>query len=389
MKKILVVYDYLQIGGIATYLLELLNSIDKTANEVTLLLKDVDKKVLERIPEQVKVVRLPEISRFKKYFFFVFCGGAISAIRLFFQKKFGSKKKQVSGSCVQTLQLIGAKHSRSHNVPYDVAIGADLYWPNYYTIYKVSAARKYIWIHPQYCALGNNRRKDEKVFRRAEKIFAVSEHNAEILKKFFPSLSHQIDYFENILDPDTIINRSLTEGVPSFESDKFNIVTVCRLDNSSKRLDRCITCAKILCKSGLDFVWRIIGDGGDRNYIEKLISDARLEERVILMGARENPFPYVRASDAFVLLSQYEGVPLVVTEAMILGVPVVVSAYESASSQVPIECGKIVPNEDGEGPQQAADFLTELASNPKQISYHHTNERSIEKLKNILEGADG
>ena len=98
-----------------------------------------------------------------------------------------------------------------------------------------------------------------------------------------------------------------SEGNCTFDKTVFNIVTVCRLDNSSKRIDRCVRCAEILRDMGVSFVWRIIGTGIDRSYIEGLIEKAGLGDRMLLLGESANPHPCVKASDAFVLLSQYEG----------------------------------------------------------------------------------
>lgn len=384
MKKILFVYDHLYTGGVTTYLLELLGSIDAKKHQVTLMVKSAKEEMLKRIPEDIHVVYLPDIPRWKKALLFAFCGGFFATIRVLSRRIFGNKKKGADGLSAQKLQMINAKHSSSHIEHYDIAVGADLYWSIYYTALKINADKKLFWIHPQYNAIGNNAKIDERILEKADKIFAVSNRNAEILKEYFPSLVGRIDYFENILNPENVKARASAEECP-FDKGAFDIVTVCRLDNSSKRIDRCVRCAEILRDMGLSFVWRIIGEGVDRPYIEGLIAQSGLGDRMLLLGERTNPHPFVKSSDAFVLLSRYEGVPLVVTEAMILGTPVVVSNYESARMQVPENCGVVVDNNDTGAPEQAAMALCEMAKSPERIHYVHSNERSLVKLQMLLE----
>ena len=387
MKKILLVYDHLYTGGITTYLLELLGCIDVKKYHVTLLLKGAKDESLNRVPDGVHVVFLPDIPRWKKAILFTLCGGFFSAFRILSRKILGNKNKPIDGRSVQKLQLINAKHSSLHTEHYDIAIGADLYWSMYYTALKINADKKVFWIHPQYNAVGNNVKTDAKILKCADKVYAVSKKNAEILKLYFPSYIEKIDYFENIINPESIRKRA-SEGTCVFDKTIFNIVTVCRLDNSSKRVDRCIKCATIMRNQGLSFAWRIIGDGVDRSYIEDLITKANLTEHVFLLGEYANPHPFVLNSDAFVLLSQYEGVPLVVTEAMILGTPVVVSNYESAKAQVQENYGFVVANSDPDTSEQAAEVLCTIAKLPRRIHYFHSNERSIKKLELLLEGHD-
>ena len=74
--------------------------------------------------------------------------------------------------------------------------------------------------------------------------------------------------------------------------------------------------------------------GGSDEYIRRAIIDEGMEEHVILLGKRENPYPYIKACDWYVQPSRYEGKSVVVREAQILGVPVIITDYPTSSSQV-------------------------------------------------------
>ena len=90
--------------------------------------------------------------------------------------------------------------------------------------------------------------------------------------------------------------------------------------------------------------------------------------------------------DIFILLSQYEGMPLAVTEAMILGVPVIVTKYESAIYQVSSECGIVVENKDSTVPVQTFEAVLKIAKDRFKSQYLKDNSDSIKKLNEIFGG---
>lgn len=67
----------------------------------------------------------------------------------------------------------------------------------------------------------------------------------------------------------------------------------------------------------------LVGDGPDRAMLERLAVELGVRDAVHFVGYCANPFPYVRAADALVLSSRYEGFGMVLGEAMALGTPVV------------------------------------------------------------------
>ena len=112
------------------------------------------------------------------------------------------------------------------------------------------------------------------------------------------------------------------------------IVTVCRLTENIKGLDRVVNSARILKECGVSFIWYIMGDGDDRTSVMNRIKERNVEDCLILCGNITNPFPYVKAADLFVLLSRFEGKPICVTEALVLGTPSIVTKYPSAEEQI-------------------------------------------------------
>ena len=95
---------------------------------------------------------------------------------------------------------------------------------------------------------------------------------------------------------------------------------------------------------------------------------------MILLGHQENPYKYMKASDLFVLQSYYEGRPMVVDEAMILGTPVLVSDYGSAHEQIPIGCSVVVANEELE----IYNGIKDILDNREKLSNYRQNLKSID-----------
>ena len=71
------------------------------------------------------------------------------------------------------------------------------------------------------------------------------------------------------------------------------------------------------------FELTILGEGAERANLEMLIRQSHLEQYVVLQGFQPNPYPYIRVADLVVCSSRYEGLSTVITEALILGKPVV------------------------------------------------------------------
>lgn len=78
---------------------------------------------------------------------------------------------------------------------------------------------------------------------------------------------------------------------------------------------------RVLRKTACDLV--ILGEGGERLFLEKLARDLEIEGSVHLIGHTSNPYKYFARSDLFALSSSYEGMPNVMIEAIACGLPVV------------------------------------------------------------------
>jgi glycosyltransferase involved in cell wall biosynthesis len=122
-------------------------------------------------------------------------------------------------------------------------------------------------------------------------------------------------------------------------------------------------CARLL-QCGLDVYWYIIGFGGDEALIRQRIKEAGMEDRVIMLGKKDNPYPYIKACDLYVQPSRYEGKCVSVLEAQMLGKPVVIARYATSASQLAEGVDGVIVPKDNEG---CAEGIAALLRDPDKM----------------------
>ena len=78
----------------------------------------------------------------------------------------------------------------------------------------------------------------------------------------------------------------------------------------------------------------ILGEGEQREYLDKMVLDLNLQDSVILKGFVTNPYKYMRSASVFVSSSKFEGFSLVIAEALAVGLPVVSTNCHSGPSEI-------------------------------------------------------
>ena len=143
------------------------------------------------------------------------------------------------------------------------------------------------------------------------------------------------------MDKNTIIEKSKEKQnliIPT--DDCYNIISVGKLVNNHKGFDRLVRIHYQLQKCGINNRLYIVGDGVDKLKLEEMITD----DSVVLTGFVDNPFKYVKNADLFVCSSHREGYSTAVTEALILGVPVISTEVSGAKELVNNGCGAVCAN---------------------------------------------
>ena len=370
MKKILFIYPHMLLGGSTTSLLSLMNSLDPSKYQVDLQLKSNTGLLLNDIPDHVRL--LPEAQKYTgragriiKGARFVFQGGAFKA--LWVNAK--NKRKGFAPAVMTEFQV--KQFSRKNKNHYDYAIGFLEGWSNSYLAYNVDADKKYAWLHSTFANITQDPESQLPWMKKVDKIALVTDACTEDFKKTLPSMADKAITIENITDSSIIRKRSESVDetdemyVRYVEADCFKIVTVCRITIDIKGLDRIVSCAKNLKNKGERFLWYIIGNGKDEDALKAMIAEAGVEDCLVPIGVRFNPYAFVKEADIMCMPSRYEGRPMVITESMILGVPPVVTEYLAAHEQIKngVE-GIIVKNED----DSIEEAVHMCISNPQIVS---------------------
>lgn len=384
-KSILIVTTSLDLGGITSFLIGLANEIYRQGNDVTIAYTNDNADLLKQFDPNIRFYQYFRINKIKLTYTSIFHGHFLDLLRIKY-------RNPLQISPISSIQRI-AYDEASTTVPikgtYDVVISSAEFFCNAFVALKMKAKLKIGWVHPDIKALPIDRKASRLVLDRMDSVVTVSEAGLSSLKEMFPRYSLKFHYIENILDIDKIRAeaKELVEDM-NFEEEEKKIVTVCRIDNSSKRLDRVVRISEILCNSGFKFKWFIIGDGKDYIALKQAIITNNLDKYVILLGKKTNPYPYIKRADVFVLTSQYEGKPVVIDEAKALYTPVIVTEYSSSREQVLAENGVVVSNRDGELEQEIAEIITDGARidslKEKACLFEYSNDLISAEISNLL-----
>lgn len=252
-------------------------------------------------------------------------------------------------------------------------------------------SKKICWIHIELQKPIS--KKWLKTYHEFDKIVCVSE---SVKREFLQMAAEPFDNVEvlyNTNETDIIRERS-KEDVNDFDVDPsfVNICSVAKLV-PSKGYDRLLRVHNRLIKEGLKHRIYVIGKGENRKELEKSIREYNLEDTFKIIGFKENPYKYMAQCDLYICSSRKEGFSTAVTEALILGLPVVSTRCSGAEELLgrKDEYGIVVDNsEEGiyEGLKRMIES-EELRRNYKLKSEERgrsfCKERTVLEVENMME----
>lgn len=184
-----------------------------------------------------------------------------------------------------------------------------------------------------------------------------------------------------------VIPCGVTETADKTEwsDSRFSVVYSGRLVVLQKRLDLVIQTMIELCKSEPKAVCTIIGDGSYRQIAQKKVAEAKLTDRILFTGRVERSLvsKYLSSAHVFLMMSDFEGLPVALMEAMEKGVVPVVRGIESGIPEL-IEDG-ITGYLVDDNVIKAVDAISKLAKNQqiwKRMSVASINKVNPDYLKN-------
>lgn len=379
-KKILIVVDNLAMGGVTKVLTNLLKYIDYNKFNVDLLVLHYAKDMKVDFSENINIIKGTK--------FFSIVDTNISSI---IKSKNIVKliHKIIFGTMIKTnIMKIIVKNNRKKILKqcYDSEIAFCDGFSYIYTAYGDSK-NKIAWMHSDVNIMDYSARYYKTLKRALAKMsiaIGVSEKVCMSYKEKYEVKNYKV--IHNLIDDKEILEKS-KEEVNIYDNEFFNFITVGRLDYS-KNHEMLLRIHKRLLDEGYKIKTYIIGDGQEKENINSNINKYSLQESFILLGRKDNPYKYVKKADCFILSSRYEGLPTVIIEALILGVPCISTKVAGIEEILKNEYGIVTENNEQalyEGMKKildSKDRIIEYKENLKK--YKYDNQKILEELYNIL-----
>lgn len=371
MKKLVFSAVSLDVGGIETALVTLLNYLAKQKEneeykyEITLFLEKREGIFLNEIDKRIQI---------KKY--------SPCKLKLALIRKFINLVKQT---------VFKLKYKDK----FDFSCAYATYSKPASFVARTASENSCLWVHLDYLAFFENNQEETKAFFCGVKesefkhIVCISEKSMESFLKLFPEEKEKTIHINNLIDYNKILklaDEPISEEFNNTEVTTF--INIGRHEEGQKRLSRLIQACQMLKEdkeTNGKFRLILIGDGIDSERYKNMVNNYRLQNEIEMLGKKKNPFPYLKASDCFVLCSNYEGYPVVYVESMILNKPII-TTYVSGTKEIEEEGYAEIVKPDLESIYQAMKKFIQHNRNEIKNKFNPVqyNEKIIKQLEKIF-----
>lgn len=306
------VSEKMNIGGIEMALLNMIKALDRRKYKIHLLLFKIEGELITSLPPDVQIHQISPESlnqSYKRGGMPAFLYGLI--YRAFIRMSARNYPKAVA---------LTSKLCRFPiNIQCDILIiFSSLRFPFLWGSQQKHDP-KLLFIHQSWFSECYEKMIRDNI-QRFRKVICVSEAAKKYVDSHFPQSASNTIVIHNILCPERI--KSLSIIPTGTEIKHLCILTVARLAEAKgcqfipRILHRIIEC-------GYTVYWYIIGDGVLYQEIKMMIEKMNLQKFIFLLGAKENPYPYIKECDIYVQPSIHEGYGISLQEAKILCKPIV------------------------------------------------------------------
>ena len=359
-KKILFVINTLGHAGAEMAMLELLRALDPEEYDVFLYVLLGQGELIKRVPSYVKVLN-------KTYDDTSVLSGKGKAGMMKTVVKMSVKKGTIirrapylAKNAVQMIRKrqlladkllwrIAADGAQRFEEVFDLAVAYLEGGASYYVADYVHAHAKAAFVHVDYTRAGYTRQLDQNIYEKYDRIFTVSGEVRDSFTKIYPEYKEKTMIFHNMLDIERIHRKAMEEGGFTDDYQGVRLLTVGRLTRQ-KAYEVAVEAMDLLKKEGMNVRWYVLGEGPERAHLERKIESMGLKEDFILLGARENPFPYYAQTDIYVHATRFEGKSIAIQEAQALGCAIIASDCSGNREQIedhkdgllcPLDAGEI------------------------------------------------
>lgn len=396
-KSLLIVSHALELGGAERSLIGLMDSLNPEIWDIDLFLLRHEGELMGAIPPYVHLLApIPAYTVLARPMKDTLREGHILLTSARLVGKIAADAYTKAHKYTES--AVGLEYSHKFTCPfmpkiqpdkeYDLAIS--FLTPHYFVAQKVCAKKKIAWIHTDYSRVQVNVFSETAMWSAYDHIASISETVTESFLKVFPRLKNKIVLIENILPAEFVEKEASAFSVEGeMHAKGIRLLSIGRFCYQKNFDNVPAICAELIEKD-LDVYWYLIGFGPDEELIRQKISEAGMENRVVLLGKKENPYPYIKACDLYVQPSRYEGKAVTVREAQMLGKPVVITCYATSKDQLEDGVDGIIVPMDHEG---CAEGIATLLRNPDKMAQlsacckqrDYTNAAEINKLCALME----
>ncbi len=364
MKKLFFATHNLDLGGIETALVTLVNDLSEKGYDITIALEKKEGVFLGRLSNKIKVVEYNTNNN--KYVILRKICNLYN--RLKFMIKY--KNKFDFSASFATYSLASSFMAR--------------------TASKNSA----LWCHADYLTLYQGNKEEVRAFfknvscEKFHHIVFVSKEGTKSFTEIFPDLKDKVITCNNLINGKDIIEKAkepiIEENIQELTKEEIPIfLNVGRHDERQKKLTRIIEASKKLKEEKSKFKVLFIGDGQDTQLYQEKVKEYNLQDIILFLGRKENPYPYFTMSDCIILSSDYEGYPVVYLESFVLHKPIIttkVSDYE----QVEDGRGMVVEKDTQSIYMAMKEFIQNGYELKNSFDYETYNENIVKTLEAIF-----
>lgn len=352
-KRLLFTAYNLNLGGIETALINLVNRINLDKYQIDILLEKKEGIFLDKVKEEIT------IEEFKVY----------------------NNKNQVIRKILNLTKRLLFILVNYHT--YDFSCCYATFSLSGNKLAKIGSVNNSIYIHSNYEYIYSTEEKFKDFFEarkitKYKHILFVSNEAKTTFLKYYPKLKNSCLVFNNFINTREIIEKSKIMIPEKKEKGKILFVFVGRLDDSSKKLNRAFFLIKNIKNTTL---W-IVGDGPDKEKYVNQVKTQKIENRVRFLGAKRNPYPYIKIADYILLTSDYEGFPVTYLEAITLRKKII-STIDVSDDKINIgkDYATIIPKQEDE----MVKVVEKELRRPRKAKNIDLEKIQIERMKKLEE----
>lgn len=387
-KTILFINGHLDAGGCERSLIDVLKNLDYEEYDVDLLLLEHIGDYRDEVPKEVNVILCSLDNVFGR---FIPC--MVKAIIRkdwfsFFFRFYYILGDKVNHHFWEKLKKLFKKVRDN----YDIIIA---YRPGICTelaAFTFHGKKKISWWHHG-CMNFSGKSADvlEMSYRQMDFIIAVSLSSALLVSEKFPIIKNKIKIIPNMIVSNELYIKSKKFEPKEFQKSNFKIISVGRM-SPEKNMIQCPYIAYFLKVKGIKFRWILIGDGAEEQKVKNAIDQLSLQDDVIMLGKRSNPYPYIAVADLLVHPSLVESQGITLLESMVLKTPVIAVASPGPQEFIKSGINGYLVENDAEKIAKKIEMLytntslrLQITENAVKDVQRFESKKIMEKIQEVLE----